>query len=369
MGTAEPRPKLAAAKAKADDLEAKLHAGGDFAQLARTFSDGPTAAEGGDLGQFKRGELAKVLEDKTFALKTGSSPSRSAPSRAMSSSRSCSTLPAAFPPLQGCRAAGRRRLLHEPHGTGHARLSDHHARAGLHRHQARLHRYRRQPQGDQADLQRLYAARAQEEEEGGAHALPREHAHLPAEDAPGSCGLRTATSEAAAPTAKTSKKKQGRADQATMKPGKKEKIRYGQAPTKTLPGAAADPNRGCGRGQQTASAAPEPVNPLENDTRPAVKTRYSARAKQVKHAKVKGHKTDAMAPAAPDAAEVSDRQTQAGPLGLAGDTSTKKKKKSATTTTEKTRLSKKKKTETQPSADAPLAPAPQSPAPASQPQQ
>ena len=63
--------KLAAAKAKADDMEAKLHAGGDFCQLARTFSDGPTAAEGGDLGQFQRGALAQVLEEKTFALKSG----------------------------------------------------------------------------------------------------------------------------------------------------------------------------------------------------------------------------------------------------------------------------------------------------------
>ncbi len=62
---------LAAAKAKANDIEAKLHAGGDFSQLARTFSDGPTAAEGGDLGQFKLGALAKVLEDATFTLKDG----------------------------------------------------------------------------------------------------------------------------------------------------------------------------------------------------------------------------------------------------------------------------------------------------------
>src|ERR1017187_3111633 len=31
---------LEAAKAKADDIEAKLHAGGDFSQLAKTFSDG-----------------------------------------------------------------------------------------------------------------------------------------------------------------------------------------------------------------------------------------------------------------------------------------------------------------------------------------
>ncbi len=63
--------KLAAAKAKADDIEAKLRSGGDFSQLARTFSDGSTAAQGGDLGQYKRGELAKVFEDATFALKTG----------------------------------------------------------------------------------------------------------------------------------------------------------------------------------------------------------------------------------------------------------------------------------------------------------
>ena len=63
--------KIAAAKAKADDIEAKLHSGGDFTQLAKSFSDGPTAAEGGDLGQFRRGSLAKVLEDQTFALNAG----------------------------------------------------------------------------------------------------------------------------------------------------------------------------------------------------------------------------------------------------------------------------------------------------------
>ena len=63
--------KVAAAKAKADDIEARLHAGGDFAQLARSFSDGSTAASGGDLGQYKRGQLPKVLEDKTFVLSAG----------------------------------------------------------------------------------------------------------------------------------------------------------------------------------------------------------------------------------------------------------------------------------------------------------
>jgi hypothetical protein len=117
------------------------------------------------------------------------------------------------------------------------------------------------------------------------------------------------------------------------------------------------------------------VNPLETKARPTEKTRYSARAKAEKTAKTKtrGPKTDTFAPAAPDAAEVADRQTQAGPLGLAGDTSKKKKHKS-TTTGDKTRLTDKKKSETpaqQPSGDVPLGPAPQTqtPAPALQPQQ
>ncbi len=39
--------------------------------MAKKSSDGPTASQGGSLGNFKRGELAKDLEDKTFSLKPG----------------------------------------------------------------------------------------------------------------------------------------------------------------------------------------------------------------------------------------------------------------------------------------------------------
>jgi peptidyl-prolyl cis-trans isomerase SurA len=63
--------QLAAAEAKANDVEAKLKAGGKFTDLAKKYSGGPTAQEGGDLGQFKRGALAKVLEDQTFNLPPG----------------------------------------------------------------------------------------------------------------------------------------------------------------------------------------------------------------------------------------------------------------------------------------------------------
>ncbi len=62
---------LAAAEAKANDLLKQIRAGASFEDIAKKNSDGPSAAQGGDLGGFKRGTLAKELEDRTFAMKTG----------------------------------------------------------------------------------------------------------------------------------------------------------------------------------------------------------------------------------------------------------------------------------------------------------
>jgi peptidyl-prolyl cis-trans isomerase SurA len=69
---AEPTPEaIAEAEAKAKDLYEKIKKGGSFEDIAKANSSGPTAASGGDLGYFKRGTLAKELEDKTFAMKSG----------------------------------------------------------------------------------------------------------------------------------------------------------------------------------------------------------------------------------------------------------------------------------------------------------
>ncbi len=62
---------LTAAEAKANDLLKQLHAGADFADIAKKNSDGPSASDGGALGVFERGKLAKQIEDQAFALKTG----------------------------------------------------------------------------------------------------------------------------------------------------------------------------------------------------------------------------------------------------------------------------------------------------------
>jgi peptidyl-prolyl cis-trans isomerase SurA len=69
---AEPDPAaVAAAEAKAKGLVDEIKKGAFFEEVAKKSSDGPTAAQGGELGMFKRGVLAKELEEKTFAMKAG----------------------------------------------------------------------------------------------------------------------------------------------------------------------------------------------------------------------------------------------------------------------------------------------------------
>jgi peptidyl-prolyl cis-trans isomerase SurA len=70
--TEEPSPEqVAAAQAKANEIYQQLKAGAKFDELARKESNGSTADQGGDLGYFKRNDLAKELEDQTFGLKSG----------------------------------------------------------------------------------------------------------------------------------------------------------------------------------------------------------------------------------------------------------------------------------------------------------
>jgi peptidyl-prolyl cis-trans isomerase SurA len=189
------------------------------------------------------------------------------------------------------------------------------------------------------------------------------------------------TAEAPQTDAKADKKK----EEASEKPGKKEKIRFGQAPRETLPSAATNASTenagalpdnsaaGANGGTETADNSQQPVNPLE-PTAPDKKTRFSDRAREQKKAKSTSPKIDALAPTPPTAAEVADQETQSAPLGLNGNTATsKKKKKQPTANGEKTRYSQEKKnpenTPTQPAPQpTPIAPVPGAPAPANAPQ-
>lgn len=59
------------AKARAEEALAKLQAGEDWAKTVRTYSDGPMAEDGGDLGWFTRGQLAQPLDGAAFDLDIG----------------------------------------------------------------------------------------------------------------------------------------------------------------------------------------------------------------------------------------------------------------------------------------------------------
>jgi parvulin-like peptidyl-prolyl isomerase len=64
--------KVAAAEKKAKDIVDRLRKGTDkFTDLARQYSDAPTATSDGELGSFKRGELRKEIEDAVFKQNKG----------------------------------------------------------------------------------------------------------------------------------------------------------------------------------------------------------------------------------------------------------------------------------------------------------
>jgi len=70
-------PKDADAKTVAQKEEqarkvlAMARGGRDFAELARQYSEGPTAAKGGDLGFFGRGRMVKPFDDAVYSMHKG----------------------------------------------------------------------------------------------------------------------------------------------------------------------------------------------------------------------------------------------------------------------------------------------------------
>jgi len=61
--------EVADLRKKADTALKRIQDGEDFGEIAKRYSDGSTAKQGGYLGVYKRGELAKQLEDVVFAMK------------------------------------------------------------------------------------------------------------------------------------------------------------------------------------------------------------------------------------------------------------------------------------------------------------
>src|SRR5258708_733261 len=61
--------QVAEAKSKAEGIGSALRRGHSFVDLAKKYSQGPSATLGGDLGYFCSGHLAQALDDLVFQLK------------------------------------------------------------------------------------------------------------------------------------------------------------------------------------------------------------------------------------------------------------------------------------------------------------
>jgi peptidyl-prolyl cis-trans isomerase SurA len=67
--TGKDATEVADLKKKAETARKRIQDGEDFGEIAKRYSDGATAKQGGYLGQYKRGELSKELEDTVFKMK------------------------------------------------------------------------------------------------------------------------------------------------------------------------------------------------------------------------------------------------------------------------------------------------------------
>jgi peptidyl-prolyl cis-trans isomerase SurA len=353
--------KLADAKAKADDLEARLHAGGDFSQLARSFSDGTTAAEGGDLGQYKRGQLDKTFEDKTFGLKTGDVTDPIRTKQGYVILKVIQHVSGGVPELKDVENEVEQNYFEAKAGPAmRGYLAELRDEAAIYIKPGYEDSAATAAEKHPSITFSAYTPPSPKKKRKVERTRFRETTHTFRQKSAPAAASDQATAAATAPAPQKTSAKKDQTAQASMKPGKKEKIRFGKAPQETLPKAPSSQTEDAGAGEQVA-AGPVPDNPLESNPKPEKKSRFSDRARLPKQPKPKGPQLDPEAPAAADAAEVADREAQSGPLGLGGnETPGKKKKKQTATTGDKTRLSDKKKTtDTEDTGDKPLGSAPQ----------
>jgi peptidyl-prolyl cis-trans isomerase SurA len=413
-----------AAKKKADDLYAKLKAGSDFAELAKSSSGGSTAAEGGDLGSYERGsgKLAKVFEDQTLTLQPGqfTEPIRTKQGFVIlkvtehnkGGLQPYKDVEAQVEDAVGMAKMGPalRDYLTKLREDAYINISNGYEDSGATANQMKLEytaytppspkkkkkvartRYY-QKRGRAAKQETAAAAPAPTAPPAGVPSLadaPQGNASAPAAEpgaaqetatAPGAETAAAPASAANAPAAVTpapAPKQQVATTAKAQKPGKKEKIRFGQAPRETLPsadtktedaGATSDSaTNPTGNGSQVAANA-TPANPgasnihtLNADGTMSAgpdapveakkKTRYSYRAKEPK---AKKDNNDPFAPPPATKDEVATRKEQQKALGLNGDTS-KVKKPNPAKTGPKRRMSDEKKDETQPQNGQPTAP-------------
>lgn len=345
--------QVSAAQAKADDLETKLKSGTSFSDLAKSSSGGPTAAAGGELGDFKRGALGDVLENATFPLPEGGFTAPIRTRQGFVILRVDKHQAAGVPPLAAI----------EPQVQNAIYLDELQPALRAYLTKARENAYYEVRPGF-VDSGSVHAGSRPGDIGYTAYTAPplkkKTIKHQRAEQQKAAA----AQAQLAAARAKVAQKNAERAAAQAAKSGgpknaskavkppkvHREKIRYGQAPRNSLPTSPIEtattesaPLAGQAPGVamaatdstttiSTGTGADENPDPLAAQTEPTHKTRFSGRQKEEdeQRAKAKLAKADQKASVRPvkaDAQSTASEQQQAAPLGLNGDTVKKVKKK------------------------------------------
>ncbi len=352
------------ALAAANEVEAKLKAGAKFDDMAKQYSGGPTAQQGGDLGVFKRGALAKELEDKTFSLPPGGFTEPIRTRQGYVILKVSEHTAAGIPPLkdvqqqveeavyaQQMQPALRAYLTHLREDA-YIDIMPGYVDSGASSKQSKPVFSAYVPPGPKkkkvVQKQRFDRRGHTSTASAPAASAPASAASATAASASGAASAvmpdptLAGTPTAGAPAVATVARSKHPAKQKKVK---REKVRFGQAPREALPSAPGTETASAGNatsaanlGTNTLSAdatdTAVPASPLEDPNAdplaPKVekgkKSRYSDRAKLPKPAKAAKKGVDPLAPPPATVQEDQTLKAQSAPLGLAGDTAAKPKK-------------------------------------------
>jgi len=370
--------EIAQAEVKANAIKSEIMKGGDFAAIAKEKSGGPSAAQGGDLGLWKRGGLAKVLEDATFSLNAGESTQPIRTKQGFVILKVTQHIQAGPAPMKDVEPQiqeqmymqqmqpALRAYLTKLRGDAYIDLQPGFIDSGASGNESKLINTAYAPppikKKPESAKKRYESARA-------AIAAKKVVA------SPDTTGSRTLTG-ADAPTDQNTgmavlKPTSAKTASGKMAKVKKEKIRFGQAPRNSLPGsddadqtAVATSNSPAATVGATPSAneiaANESANLADNPLTPKApevkKTRFAAKAKEEKAKKAtnlsaKSKEKILAKPLPPTAEEKAQEKIQAAPLSVgANDESKKQPKPKKAKDAQKERLSAK------PATPAPVAP-------------
>jgi peptidyl-prolyl cis-trans isomerase SurA len=345
--------QLSQAEAKANDVSAKLKAGAKFSDLAKTTSGGPTAAAGGDLGDFKRGTLGQVLEDATFSLPVGGNTAPIRTRQGYVILHVDSHQAAGLPPIEAVKnqveeaiyveqlQPALRVYLTKARQDAYMEVAPGFVDTGSTTAKNNNSNFAYTAYTPPAVKRKIQTKQRMEQEKAA-----KAQAALAA--------ARERVAEKQAAKAEADSAKLGGVKNVSARKTKRvprEKIRYGQAPRNSLPtavvamtetpsapiagqaaGVAMAPTESVtsittGVGTETASND-DPLAPVEG---PVKKSRYSSQQTQaeIDRAKTKLGKAETKATIRPVSAtreQSATEKTQAAPLGLSGDTVKKKKK-------------------------------------------